>query len=102
MPFLSPGDLPGPGVEPTSPALAGGFLTRESREALHVLRASDQVSVSTSGSREPQLLLLVLQPSADFLTTLTDSYSTHEFISEQKEKVHSESQKSFFSVPELN
>ena len=30
MPFLSPGDLPNPGVKPTSsvsPALAGGFLT---------------------------------------------------------------------------
>ena len=30
LPFLSPGDLPSPGIEPaslTSPALAGGFLT---------------------------------------------------------------------------
>ena len=25
----SPGDLPGPGIEPTSPALAGGFSTTE-------------------------------------------------------------------------
>ena len=29
LPFLSPGDLPGPGVEPVSPALAGGFFTIE-------------------------------------------------------------------------
>ena len=29
MPFPSPGDLPQPGVEPASPALAGGFLTVE-------------------------------------------------------------------------
>ena len=25
-PFLSPGDLPDPGIEPRSPALAGGFF----------------------------------------------------------------------------
>ena len=29
LPFLSPGDLPGPGIEPGSPALAGKFLTAE-------------------------------------------------------------------------
>ena len=29
MPFLSPGDLPDPGIEPESPALAGGFITTE-------------------------------------------------------------------------
>ena len=29
LPFLSLGDLPDPGIEPTSPALAGGFFTRE-------------------------------------------------------------------------
>ena len=27
--FLSPGDLPDPGIEPVSPALAGGFVTPE-------------------------------------------------------------------------
>ena len=27
--FLSPGDLPNPGIEPVSPALAGGFFTTE-------------------------------------------------------------------------
>ena len=30
MPLPSPGDLPNPGIEPVSPALAGGFLTAES------------------------------------------------------------------------
>ena len=30
LPFPSPGDLPDPGVEPVSPALAGGFFTTES------------------------------------------------------------------------
>ena len=29
LPFLSPGDLPKPGMEPTSPALAGKFFTTE-------------------------------------------------------------------------
>jgi len=29
LPFPSPGDLPDPGIEPTSPALAGGFFTAE-------------------------------------------------------------------------
>ena len=32
LPFLAPGDLPDPGIEPeslTSPALAGGFVTTE-------------------------------------------------------------------------
>jgi len=27
LPFPSPGDLPDPGIEPQSPALAGGFFT---------------------------------------------------------------------------
>ena len=27
--FASPGDLPSPGTEPASPALAGGFFTTE-------------------------------------------------------------------------
>ena len=29
VPFLSPGDIPDPGIEPVSPALAGGFFTTE-------------------------------------------------------------------------
>ena len=29
MPFPSPGDLPDPGIQPTSLALAGGFFTTE-------------------------------------------------------------------------
>ena len=29
LPFLSPGDLPDPGIEPTSPALASGFFTTD-------------------------------------------------------------------------
>ena len=29
LPFPSPGDLPDPGIKPTSPALTGGFFTTE-------------------------------------------------------------------------
>ena len=29
LPFPSPGALPNPGIEPASPALAGGFFTTE-------------------------------------------------------------------------
>ena len=29
LPFLSPGDLPNPGIEPASPVLAGGFFITE-------------------------------------------------------------------------
>ena len=29
LPFLPPGDLPDPGIEPTSPALAGRFFIAE-------------------------------------------------------------------------
>ena len=29
LPFPSPEDIPGPGIEPVSPALAGGFFTAE-------------------------------------------------------------------------
>ena len=29
LPFLLPGDLPDPGMEPRSPALTGGFFTTE-------------------------------------------------------------------------
>ena len=29
LPFPSPGIFPNPGIEPTSPALAGGFFTAE-------------------------------------------------------------------------
>ena len=33
MPFPPPGDLPDSGIEPVTPALAGGFFTTEPPEA---------------------------------------------------------------------
>ena len=35
LPLPSPGDLPDPGIEPKSPALAGGFFTTEPPENLN-------------------------------------------------------------------
>jgi len=32
LPFPPPGDLPDPGIEPTSLALAGGFITTRSHQ----------------------------------------------------------------------
>ena len=40
--FHSMWDLPGPGMEPMSPALAGGFFTHESPRKLHFLVFDDQ------------------------------------------------------------
>ena len=38
LPFPSPGDLPDPGIEPTSPALAGGFfITKPPGKPINVL-----------------------------------------------------------------
>ena len=36
LPFSPPEDLPHPGIEPMSPALAGGFFTTESTGSLHI------------------------------------------------------------------
>ena len=49
LPFLSLGDLPNPGIKPTSPvspALAGGFFTTESRRLL--LGVKDRNSTQSS------------------------------------------------------
>ena len=36
LPFPSPGDLPNPGMEPASPALAEGFFTTEPSKSLQI------------------------------------------------------------------
>ena len=36
LPFPSPADLPHPGIEPTSPAMAGRFFTTESPREAHI------------------------------------------------------------------
>ena len=37
LPFPSPGDLPDPGIKPSSPTLAGGFFTTELFRKPHLL-----------------------------------------------------------------
>ena len=43
LPFPSPGDLPDPGTELTSPALADGFFTNEPQEKAKVTSESNIV-----------------------------------------------------------
>ena len=43
LPCPPPGDLPDPGIEPESPALAGGFFTAEPLEKLLVVMISGLV-----------------------------------------------------------
>ena len=40
LPFPTPGDLPDPGIEPMSPALAGGFFTTDPPEKSSVAEYS--------------------------------------------------------------
>ena len=44
LPFPSPGNLPNPGIEPTFPALAGGFFT--TKEAFHFFFTFFVISIS--------------------------------------------------------
>ena len=60
LPFPSPGDLPDPGIEPVSPALAGWFSTTSSVQSLSRVwlfatpwTAARQASLSITNSRNP-------------------------------------------------
>jgi len=44
LPFPSSGDLPDPGIEPVSPALAGGFFTTEPPRKLTVDNILPQIN----------------------------------------------------------
>ena len=45
LPFPSPGDFPNPGIEPASPALAGGFFTIETPGKPHMGIASPIINI---------------------------------------------------------
>ena len=47
--FLSPGDLPDPGIEPRSPTLAGGFFTTETPE-----KPSSTISAAAAAAKSRQ------------------------------------------------
>ena len=49
-PFPPPGDLPDPGIEPTSPALAGRFLTTEPLESWTITRKTRGNAARQCGS----------------------------------------------------
>ena len=57
MPFPSPGHLPDPGIEPTSPALAGRFLTTEPPGKPKKLRGSDNRLFDLFSYIQSQLIL---------------------------------------------
>ena len=49
LPFPFPGDFPDPGVEPMSPALAGGFFTAEPPgKPPHPLHPQSKIPMSSS------------------------------------------------------
>ena len=52
MPFAPPGDLPDPGIEPQSPALAGRFFTTEPPGKLFLtsLEQSSEKAMATHSS----------------------------------------------------
>ena len=62
--FPSPGDLPNPGIEPASPALAGGLLTTEPLGKL----CSSKSNVSTNHLGMPYICIFWLRGLA-FLST---------------------------------
>ena len=59
LPFPSPGDLPNPGIEPQSPARAGGFFTSESlgkpnSAVMNMLYTHKQTHMHRSGHSHPR------------------------------------------------
>ena len=59
LPFPSPGDLPDPGIEPASPAMAAGFISAESHGKPHIIQCA-------------QLLSHGLPPTINNVSTKTD------------------------------
>ena len=60
LPFPSPGDLPKPGIEPMSPALAGGFFTTKQLEKPLYQHIDEQIMSKYSCHRI--LLIVILIP----------------------------------------
>ena len=54
LPFPSLGDLPDPGIEPVSPALAGGFFTTEPPGKPHDVYAHTHTHTHTHSHTQPQ------------------------------------------------
>ena len=72
LPFPSPGDLPNPGIKPTSPALAGRFFTAESpgKPKMSLSIFSLQVSLP-----EDPISLLLVPSSSHFTDQIRSDHS---------------------------
>ena len=68
LPFPPPGDLPNPGIKPTSPALAGRFFTAEPPGELHVQLRSQSTASGKRVCRFP------IQSSPSFSLPSSSSY----------------------------
>ena len=63
VPFPSPGDLPDPGIEPTFPALTGGFFTTELPERVQsVMQKNTDIDISLFSLQSVSLFGSVLAP----------------------------------------
>ena len=78
MPFLSPGDLPDPGVEPRSPALQADALSSEppGKPWMSPADVGNLISGSSAFSKSSRniwkfLANVLLQPGLDFEHNLT-------------------------------
>ena len=60
LPFPSPGDLPDPGIEPVSPALAGGSFT--TKPPGKPLLEKNLMLVKMQGYKNPYTLLGNMEP----------------------------------------
>ena len=75
LPFPTSGDLPVPGIEPTSPVLAGRFFTTEPPGKPHLPWCTMQISYITKISISPMFLWVVW---TDFISSGSSSpYRTH-------------------------
>ena len=57
LPFPSPGDLPGPGIKPVSPALAGGFFTTVRSSSIYSIAMPSVTVTLTHASFSPTKIL---------------------------------------------
>ena len=70
LPFPSPGDLPGPGIEPeslASPALASGFFATSATWNINNLRYVDDITLMAESEEELKSLLMKVKEESEEL-----------------------------------
>ena len=82
LPFPSPGDLPEPGIEPASPALAGRFFTTEPPGNLKNINEENsktqmKKTSNPSSTPGPKINLYQLIPSTVFFLIIQIYYDLH-------------------------